>query len=59
MAYCTQADLLNQITEAEMIQLTDDAGAGAVDSVKVDAALNAASATIDAYSGARYALPQD
>lgn len=57
MAYCTQSDLLNQITEAEMVQLTDDAGAGAIDSVKVDAALNAASATIDAYSGARYALP--
>jgi phage gp36-like protein len=57
MAYCTQSDLLNQLTEAELIQLTDDAGAGAIDSAKVDAALNAASATIDAYAGARYALP--
>lgn len=57
MPYCTQDDLLNQLTEAEMIQLTDDAGAGSVDSNKVDSALNGASATIDAYAGARYSLP--
>jgi len=57
MPYATQADLLNQITQAELVQLTDDAGAGSVDTAKVDAALNAASATIDAYAGARYTLP--
>jgi len=57
MPYCTQNDLLNQLTEAELIQLTDDAGTGTVDAAKVDAAFNAASATIDAYAGARYALP--
>lgn len=57
MAYCTQSDLLNQITEAELVQLTDDAGLGSVDSAKVDAALATASATMDAYAGARYALP--
>ena len=57
MPYCTQTDLLNQLTEAELVQLTDDAGSGAVDTAKVDAALAAASATIDAYAGARYTLP--
>ncbi|HXE75320.1 MAG TPA: DUF1320 domain-containing protein [Candidatus Xenobia bacterium] len=57
MAYCTQSDLLNQLTEAELIQLTDDAQAGTVDTTKVDAALAAATATIDAYAGGRYALP--
>lgn len=57
MPYCTQADLLNQITNAELIQLTDDAGTGTLDTAKVDAALAAASATIDAYAGARYTLP--
>ena len=57
MAYCTQSDLLNQTTTAELVQLTDDTGAGTVDSAKVDAAINAASATIDAYAGARYTLP--
>ena len=57
MPYCTQADLLNQITQAELAQLTDDAGTGSVDTAKVDSALAAASATIDAYAGARYSLP--
>jgi len=57
MAYCTQDDLLNQLTEAELVQLTDDAGTGSVDQAKVTAALAAASATIEAYAGARYSLP--
>jgi len=57
MPYCTEADLLNQLTPAELVQLTDDTGAGTVDSAKVDAALAAASATIDAYAGGRYTLP--
>ncbi len=57
MAYCTQADLLNQLTNAELVQLTDDNSTGSVDTTKVDAALSAASATIDAYAGARYSLP--
>src|SRR3990170_3417501 len=57
MPYSTQADLLNQLTQAELVQLTDDAGSGSVDSAKVDAALTAASATIDAYAGGRYTLP--
>ena len=57
MAYCTQSELLNQTTTAELVQQTDDTGSGSVDSAKVDAAINAASATIDAYAGARYTLP--
>lgn len=57
MPHCTQADLLNQLTQEELIQLTDDANTGTVDTAKVDAALAAASATIDAYAGARYTLP--
>lgn len=57
MPYATQSDLLNQLTNAELIQLTDDTGSGSVDSAKVTAALTAASATIDAYAGARYTIP--
>lgn len=57
MPYATQSDLLNQLTNAELVQLTDDAGTGSVDTAKVTAALTAASATIDAYAGARYTLP--
>lgn len=57
MPYSTQADILNRMTQQELVQLTDDAGTGVVDAAKVDAAIAAADSLIDAYAGARYALP--
>jgi len=57
MPYCTQDDLLEQISEAELIQLTDDAGAGAVDETVVERAIADADAEIDAYAMTRYATP--
>jgi phage gp36-like protein len=56
-AYATLADLLDRFPEAELIQLTDDAGAGSVDQARIDRALTAASATIDGYLAAQYQLP--
>ena len=57
MAYATQADLLNQLTEQELIELTDDASTGAVDAAKVNAAIAKGDADIDGYCRGRYALP--
>lgn len=57
MAYSTQTDLLNQLTEAELIQLTDDSSAGTVDAAKVTAAIARADGVIDAYAGGRATLP--
>lgn len=57
MPYCTQSDLLEQISEDELIQLTDDAGTGSVDTTVVDRAIADADAEIDAYAGARYDTP--
>ena len=57
MAYSTQDDLLEQITEAELIELTDDAGDGEVDSEVVARAIADADATIDAYCQGRYGVP--
>lgn len=57
MAYSTQSDLLERISEPELIQLTDDAGAGVIDSAKVTAAIREADATIDAYASRRYNIP--
>lgn len=57
MAYCTQADLLEQVSEDELIQLTDDAGAGSVDTDAVDRAIADADAEIDTYCGTRYEVP--
>ena len=57
MSYITQAELQDFIPEAELIQLTDDAALGAVDTGKIDAAIAAAGSIIDSYAGAVYALP--
>lgn len=57
MPYSTQADLLNQLSEQELVELTDDARTGAVDAAKVTAAIKTADATIDAYAGGRYSVP--
>ena len=57
MAYCIQDDILDQVDEAVLIQLTDDAGAGAVDADKVTRAIEDADGTIDAYCEGRYTIP--
>jgi len=57
MAYSIQDDILNQIDEAALIQLTDDAGAGEVDDDIVARAIADADATIDAYCQGRYTVP--
>lgn len=55
--YCTLADILNQIPEETVIQLTDDDNLGVVDQVKVDEAIANAGAVIDGYCSARYLIP--
>lgn len=57
MAYCTQSDLLEQISQDELIQLTDDADLGVVDTTVVDRAIADADAEIDSYCGAKYDVP--
>ncbi len=56
MAYCTQADILNQLPEEELIELTDDANAGVVDEDVVTRAIADADAEINGYCS-RYSLP--
>jgi len=56
MSYCIQSDLVEQIQENELIELTDDAGAGTVDTSVVARAIADADAEIDSYC-ARYTLP--
>jgi phage gp36-like protein len=57
MGYCTKANIVSLISEATVILLTDDAGAGVVDDDKVSAAIADADATIDAYCQSRYTVP--
>ena len=57
MAYCTQADILKQISEEELIDLTDDTHAGSVNADVVTEAIEKADAMIDAYCQGRYTIP--
>jgi phage gp36-like protein len=57
MAYSTQSDLEEQISQAELIELTDDAGGGSVDVSALTRAIADADAEIDSYCGGRYTMP--
>lgn len=57
MAYCTQSDILKQLDEVILIELTDDAGDGEVDSDVVDRAIADADEEIDSYLSVKYSLP--
>lgn len=58
MAYCTQTNIINlELTEKELIQLTDDPGLGSVTTAMVTAAIAKADAEIDAYCQTAYTVP--
>lgn len=57
MAYATESNLLDRITEQQLIQLTDDNNLGQVDSGKVTAAIAAADGIIDSYAAGKNKLP--
>lgn len=57
MAYIVQADLLEQISNAQLIQLTDDLKTGAVDTDKVTRAITSGDAEIDGYVATRHSVP--
>lgn len=57
MAYATLTDLKKTLSEAQLIQLTDDAGLGLVDQPTIDKAIADADAEIDSYLGGRYTVP--
>jgi len=56
MAYCAQDDILDQLDESVLIQLTDPEGA-AIDEDVVTRAIEDADATIDSYCQGRYTIP--
>ena len=57
MSYATTADILEQMAEAELIALTDDAQLDAIDETVVDRAIANAMTLIDAHCGDRYTVP--
>jgi phage gp36-like protein len=59
MAYCTLADIKDQLEEAILIQLTDDDETDAVDEDRVERAISDADQEIDGYVGSRHTVPLD
>lgn len=57
MAYIVQADLLAQLSNAQLIQLTDDAKTGSVDAAKVTQGITDAEAEINGFLATRYSTP--
>ncbi len=59
MAYCTLTDMLDQIEEADLRELTDDENLGLVSGQRVLKAIADADAEINGYCGKRYRVPFD
>jgi phage gp36-like protein len=57
MSYCTLHDLIDEFTEAELIQLTDEANLGVIDATAVDKAIARADRKINRYLAGRNDLP--
>lgn len=55
--YCVQDDILKQITEPTLIQLTNDLGESTIDTIIVEEAIIYSSTLIDGYLRGRYSLP--
>jgi phage gp36-like protein len=57
MAYSVKADIQKEISDAELIGLTDDAGTGAIVDAPIIAAIARADALIDSYAGKVETVP--
>lgn len=57
MTYATQQDLLNRFTQQELIELTDNANIGQIDTAVLGVALADADAEINSYLVGKYSLP--
>lgn len=57
MAYCTKDDILTQLDETTLVQLTDDYYTGSVEADFVTRAIADADSEIDSYVGARHTVP--
>lgn len=55
--YIVKADILEQITEADLIELTDDDSTGSVNDSFVNSAIANAEGEVDGYLATQYATP--
>ena len=59
MSYITLDDLLLEVSEADLVNLTDDEGLGMIHQERVAKAIASAQGEIDGYAGKRYSVPFD
>lgn len=57
MAYITQEDLVDELGEEILVQLTDDLNTGEVNAAVVSKAIDSAEGTFESYARTRYSLP--
>lgn len=57
MAYITQSDLTEQLSDSQLIQLTDDEKLGEINTDRVSRALASAEGEINGFLATRYAVP--
>lgn len=57
MAYIELQDLLDELGEDVLVQLTDNEGEGEIDEVRVAKAIQYAESVFDAHARARYSIP--
>jgi len=57
MSYSNKSDILKQLAESALIELTDDEGTGSVNDDVVNRAIADSDATIEAYCARRYKIP--
>ena len=55
--YCALSDIIDQVPEQKVIELTDDENLGEVNQARVDKAIATAGSIIDGYLRGRYTLP--
>jgi phage gp36-like protein len=58
MPYSTRSDILNQLDESTLMQLTSDTGA-VIDDVVVSRAIFKADSIVNSYAGKKYVVPFD
>lgn len=57
MAYIELSDLSQAMTDKDLIQLTDDAGTGLINTVRVDEVIEMADSVVNSYIAGRYKVP--
>jgi phage gp36-like protein len=57
MSYISEQDLIDELGEAALVQLTDDAGTETINPAVVAKAIDAATGTFEWYARTRYGLP--